>query len=65
MRILIIILSVVVCFTIVTTIEADARESRVARVVKPKRPPKVRTLIVGRAINRPVKAKRTLPPLDD
>ena len=67
MRIIAIILSLALCFTIITAAETHARGARpTPRAVKIKRPPKVSTLVVGRAIRtRPVRAKRILPPLDD
>ena len=63
MRIIAIILSLVLCFTIITETETHARGARpMPRAVKPK----VGALVVGRAIRaRPVRAKRILPPLDD
>jgi hypothetical protein len=66
MRIIAIILSVVMCFAIVTATNSDARESRTVRIYKPKRPPKFKSFVAGRAVHpRPVMSKRNLPPLDD
>lgn len=67
MRIMAIILSLVLCFTIITETELHARGGRpIARAVKIKRPPKVSTLVVGRAVRtRPMGVKRILLPLDD